>query len=147
MQIYVKYKKLTENAVMPTKGSSGAAGYDLYVDTQSDIEIQPGETIPFYTGIAVEIPYGYMGLLCSRSGISTKRGLRLPHGVAIIDQDFRGNIGVPLYNDSNEVQVVCKQERVAQICFIPVADAHMYPTEGELSWTERGAGGFGSTGR
>ena len=145
--IYVKYKKLTDTALMPTKGSSGSAGYDLYADTQEDIEIQPGEMIPFYTGIAMEIPFGYAGFIYSRSGIATNRGLRLPHCVGVIDSDYRGNIGVPLINDSDRVQVVQKQERIAQIVFAPVADAQLYRIDGDLSWTERGTGGFGSTGR
>lgn len=145
--IYVKCKKLTETALVPTKCSSGAAGFDLYADTQEEIEIQPGEMIPFYTGIAVEIPYGYAGFIYSRSGIATNRGLRLPHCVGVIDSDYRGNIGVPLINDSDRVQVIQKQERIAQIVFAPIADAQLYLTDGDLSWTERGAGGFGSTGR
>lgn len=145
--IYVKFKKLTDTAMMPTKGSAGAAGYDLFADTLTEIAVFPGETVPFYSGIAVEIPYGYAGFVYSRSGIATKRGLRLPHCVGVIDSDYRGNVGVPLINDSNEVQMVQPHERIAQLVIMPVADVQLYETVGDLSWTERGAAGFGSTGR
>ena len=104
--IYVKYKKLTETALTPTKGSAGAAGFDLYADTQTDIEVQPHETVPFYTGLAMEIPHGYAGFVLSRSGIATKRGLRLPHCVGLIDSDYRGEIIVALHNHSKEDHVI-----------------------------------------
>jgi dUTP pyrophosphatase len=144
--LYVNYKKLTATAKKPTKGSSGAAGFDLYADTNQDIEIQPGETIPFYTGIAFEIPTGYAGFVYSRSGIATNRRLRLPHCVGVIDADFRGNVGVPLCNDSDTPQIVKAHERIAQIIFQQVEDAILYEKE-SLTDTERGSGGFGSTGR
>ena len=145
--LYVKFKKLTETALMPTKGSAGAAGYDLYADTQTDITVYPGETVPFYTGLALEIPNGYAGFIFPRSGIATKRGLRLSNCVGVVDSDYRGNIGVPLYNDSDSPQVVERQERIAQLVIMPVTDVQLYETPGDLSWTERGEAGFGSTGR
>ena len=145
--IYVKFKKLTETALKPTKGSAGAAGFDLYADTQTDIEVQPGETVPFYTGLAMEIPHGYAGFIFPRSGIATKRGLRLPNCVGVVDCDYRGNVGIPLYNDSDQVQVVERQERIAQIVFMQVPDTLLYEVVGDLSYTQRGEAGFGSTGR
>ena len=145
--IYVKYKKLTDTAMVPTKGSDGAAGFDLYADTNTDIEVQPHETIPFYTGIAFEIPIGFAGYVYSRSGIATKRNLRLPHCVGVIDSDYRGNVGVPLINDSDEVQIIAAHERIAQIVFAPVPEVNLYEETGDLMDTARGAGGFGSTGR
>lgn len=144
--IYIKYEKLTESAMEPTRGSAGAAGYDLYADTNTDIQVMPGETVPFYTGLAIEIPYGYAGLIFPRSGIATKRGLRLPNCVGVVDSDYRGNVGVPLYNDSSEVQVVSAHERIAQIVFVPVAEVNFHLSPGGLSVTQRGKAGFGSTG-
>ena len=144
--IYVKYKKLTETAQIPTKGSAGAAGFDLYADTNIDIGVHPGETVPFYTGIALEIPSGYAGFVFSRSGIATNRGLRLPHCVGVIDSDYRGNVGVPMYNDSDDVQFVKSHERIAQLVIMPVPDVQLYETD-DLTSTERGTEGFGSTGR
>lgn len=145
--IYVNYKKLTETAMVPTRGSEWAAGFDLYADTETDIEIQPHETMPFYTGLAFEIPIGFAGYVFSRSGIATKRNLRLPHCVGVIDSDYRGNVGVPLINDSDEIQIVKAHERIAQIVFMPVPEANLYEITGELKTTARGKGGFGSTGR
>lgn len=145
--IYVKFKKLTKTALMPTKGSAGAVGYDLYADISVGIAVQPGETVPFYSGIAIEIPAGYGGFIFSRSGISTKRGLRVANGVGVVDPDYRGNVGIPIHNDSDEIQVVEPGERIAQIVFMPVADVQLYETPGDLSWTQRGEAGFGSTGK
>lgn len=144
--IYVKVKKLTDTAKMPTKGSSRAAGYDLYADTVVDIAVFPGETVPFYTGLAMEIPDGYFGAIYPRSGLATKKGLRLPHCVGVIDSDYRGNIGVPLFNDSNDPVLVKAHERVAQIVFQKCDDVILHEAE-ELSETDRGEGGFGSSGR
>lgn len=144
--IYVRFKKLTKTAQIPTKGTAGAAGYDLYVDTETETTIHPGETVDFNTGIAVEIPAGYVGLVFSRSGIATKRNLRLPHCVGVIDSDYRGAVHVPLHNDCNPVQVVKPHERVAQIVVMPAPEMQLYEVDA-LTVTERGKNGFGSTGR
>lgn len=144
--IYVRFKKLTGTAIEPTKGSTFAAGYDLYVDSDVDIEIQPGEVMPFYTGIAMEIPDGYFGQIHSRSGLSTNNGLVIANGVAVVDSDYRGNVGVPIRNVSDHPVVVKAHERVAQIIFQPCPSAVMYETD-ELTQTERGSRGFGSSGR
>ena len=130
----------------PTRGSEGAAGYDLYVDTTQEIEIQPGEVVPFYSGLAMEIPSGFYGAIVPRSGLATKLGLRLPHCIGVIDSDYRGNIGLPLRNDSDEPVTVKAHERVAQIIFQRYEEAMWYECEA-LSETDRGESGFGSTGR
>lgn len=144
--IYVRYKKLTDTAIAPVKGSTFAAGYDLFADTTQDIEVQPGEVIPFYTGLAMEIPDGWFGAIYPRSGLATKFGLRLPECVGVIDADYRGNIVVPLRNDSNRPVTVVAHERVAQIVFQKCPEVTLYEAD-MLTKTDRGAGGFGSTGR
>ncbi len=144
--IYVRIKRLTDTAIIPTKGSAFAAGYDLYVDTTEDITVYPGEVVPFYTGLAMEIPDGYFGAIYSRSGIATKFGMRLPHCVGILDSDYRGNVGIPLRNDSDSPVTVKAHERVAQIVFQRCEAVGLYEAD-ELTKTERGAGGFGSSGR
>ena len=144
--IYVRFKKLTETATEPTKGSAFAAGYDLYADTNTDVWVEPGETVYFYTGIAFEIPDGYFGAVYSRSGLGIKHNMRMPNCVGIIDADYRGNVMVPLINDGKEPFKVLAHERVAQIVFQKCPYTKLDETE-ELSKTDRGANGFGSSGR
>lgn len=144
--IYVRFRKLTPTAMTPTRGSAFAAGYDLYVDTDREVVVEPGETVPFYTGLAVEIPDGYCGKIYSRSGLSTRYGLRLANGVGVVDSDYRGNVGVPLHNDGDKPVTVVPHERVAQLVIERCPDVVFYETE-ELTNTERGDGGFGSSGR
>lgn len=144
--IYVRFRKLTSTAMTPTRGSAFAAGYDLYVDTDREVVVEPGETVPFYTGLAVEIPDGYCGKIYSRSGLSTRYGLRLANGVGVVDSDYRGNVGVPLHNDGDKPVTVVPHERVAQLVIERCPDVVFYETE-ELTKTERGDGGFGSSGR
>lgn len=144
--IYVRFRKLTPTAMTPTRGSAFAAGYDLYVDTDREVVVEPGETVPFYTGLAVEIPDGYCGKIYSRSGLSTRYGLRLANGVGVVDSDYRGNVGVPLHNDGDKPVTVVPHERVAQLVIERCPDVVFYETE-ELTKTERGDGGFGSSGR
>lgn len=144
--IYVRFRKLTPTAMTPTRGSAFAAGYDLYVDTDREGVVEPGETVPFYTGLAVEIPDGYCGKIYSRSGLSTRYGLRLANGVGVVDSDYRGNVGVPLHNDGDKPVTVVPHERVAQLVIERCPDVVFYETE-ELTKTERGDGGFGSSGR
>lgn len=141
----VKIKKLSENATIPTRGSIKSAGYDLYVATTEEKVIEPHTTRMFNTDLAIEFPEGYFGAVFPRSGISTKRGLRLANCVAVIDEDFRGNIGIPIHNDNDELRTIDPKERLAQIVFLPYKDVEFVEVE-ELSETERGDNGFGSTG-
>ena len=144
--IRVKFVRLTDTAKIPTKGSKFAAGFDLYVDTEKDVRIEPGETYKFTTGIAMEIPDCYVGLIYSRSGLSSKQGLRLANCVGVIDSDYRGEIGLPIHNDSDEIQLIRAHERVAQLILHPVCEIDFIQKD-NLSETDRGTGGFGSTGR
>ena len=143
----VKFKKLDESAIVPTYGSSSAAGADLYVcTTQNKIVFLPGETKLIHTGIALEIPEGLVGLIYARSGIATKRGLAPANKVGVIDSDYRGEIKVVLLNHSKEAQILQPGERVAQFVITPVLQP-VYEEVEELTDTGRGAGGFGSTGK
>ena len=144
--VYVKFKRLTDTAKIPTKGTRFSAGFDLYADVDGKITLFPGECMQIYSGIAVEIPDGYVGLVFSRSGISTRQGLCLANGVGVIDSDYRGNVGIPIRNHSSETQVIIPHERIAQMIILKIPDIFLYETA-ELSETDRGAGGFGSTGR
>lgn len=140
-----KFKKLSDLATAPTKGSKDAAGYDLYAATDKEIEVAPHQTVKIPTDIAIEGQTGIFGGVFPRSGLSTKKGLRLANCVAVIDADFRGGIMVPIYNDSDSVQVIQPKERIAQLVFLPYFSCTLEEVD-ELDSTERGEGGFGSTG-
>lgn len=146
MNFKMKIKKLNERATIPTYGTDFAAGADLYSCEEGEITVAPGETRFVHTGIALEIPQGYVGLVYARSGLSTKRGLAPANKVGVIDCDYRGEIMVALYNQSSAVQTLAVGERVAQIVFTKY-DTAEFEVVDELDSTERGAGGFGSTGR
>ena len=141
----VKIKKLNPNAHIPTKGSDKAAGYDLYACIEEAIEIQPQKMAKIGTGIAITPPEGYFGAIFARSGLSTKRGLRPANCVGACDEDYTGEYIVVLYNDSNLVQTIEPGERIAQLVFLPYISVNMIEVD-ELEETERGDGGFGSTG-
>ena len=145
-EMRVRIKKLTPTAKMPTRMSEDAAGYDLYVDSEEHVMIRPGQIVPLKTGIAMEIPKGYFGAIYARSGLATRQGLRPPNCVGVIDSDYRGNIGVGLINDTDVPQIIQPYERVAQIVIQPFVSVEFVEVD-ELSETERGNGGFGSTGR
>lgn len=145
MNFKMKIKKLNERAVIPTYGTEFAAGADLYSCEEKEIKIVAGETRIIHTGIAMEIPQGYVGLIYARSGLSTKRGLAPANKVGVIDADYRGEIMVALYNQSGTEQTVGIGERVAQIVFTRY-DMAEFEVVDELDSTERGEGGFGSTG-
>lgn len=132
---------------MPTKATQGSAGFDLYVDLGEKpfIRIKPGESQRLSTGIALAIPEGYFGAIFARSGLATNQGLRPPNCVGVIDSDYRGEVGVGLCNDSGEVRVIENGQRVAQLVVIPCPDVEIEEVV-ELPETDRGAGGFGSTG-
>ena len=146
MNFKMKIKKLNERATVPTYGTDFAAGADLYSCEEGEITIAPGETRFVHTGIALEIPQGYVGLVYARSGLSTKRGLAPANKVGVIDCDYRGEIMVALYNHSSVAQTLAVGKRVAQIVFTKY-DTAEFEVVDELDSTERGAGGFGSTGR
>jgi dUTP pyrophosphatase len=141
----IKVKKLNENAVMPSYATEFSAGADLYALTDVDIKIEVGETKLIHTGISMAIPENCVGLIYARSGLATKRGLAPKNKVGVIDSDYRGEIMVALFNQSNEVQVINNGERIAQIVITPYIKGEFSESD-ELEETARGAGGFGSTG-
>ena len=141
----IAVKKLNENAVLPTYGSDFSAGADLYAVTDEVIEFLPNQTKLVGTGLAMEIPEGYAGLIYARSGLASKRGLAPANKVGVVDADYRGEIMVALHNHSDKIQRIEPQERIAQLVVTPFLKAEFYETE-TLSDTTRGAGGFGSTG-
>ena len=140
----VRVKKLRENAVLPTYGSDYAAGADLYACNA--VTVEPGATEFVQTGLALEVPAGYAGLVYARSGLACKKGLAPANKVGVIDADYRGEIMVALYNHSSQAVEIEPGERVAQLVITPYLTAVFEETE-ELSDTVRGEGGFGSTGR
>ena len=145
----INIKKTDENAKIPTYGSEFAAGADLYAvihNEENRVEILPGETAFIDTGIVMEIPNGYVGLVYARSGLSCKQGLAPANKVGVIDSDYRGNIMVALYNQSNGVRIVSEGDRIAQIIIQPV-EQFEFKVKGKLSDTTRGNGGFGSSGK
>ncbi len=141
----IKIKKLSENALIPTYATEYSAGADLYNLKGNDVTIQPGETLLIKTGISIEIPEGYCGLVFARSGLASKRGLAPANKVGVIDADYRGEIMVALHNHSAVPQSVEGGERIAQLAIVPFLKAEFEERE-ELSATVRGIGGFGSTG-
>ena len=130
---------------MPTYGSEFSAGADLYAVLDDEIVIKPGETVLVRTGIAMEIPIGYAGLIYARSGLATKMGLAPANKVGVIDADYRGEIMVSLYNQSSSNRTISNGERIAQLVITPFYKAS-FEEVSTLSETVRGAGGFGSTG-
>ena len=142
----ISVKKLNEKAILPTYGSEFSAGADLYALCEEDILFLPGETKFVHTGLAMEIPEGYAGLIYARSGLASKRGLAPANKVGVVDADYRGEVMVALHNHSNVVQSVEPMERIAQLVVAPFLHAEFVECE-ELSQTVRGEGGFGSTGK
>lgn len=142
----VAVKKLKEGAILPTYGSACAAGADLYACLDGVLTVLPGQTVKVPTGIAIELPEYTVGLIYARSGMATKRGLAPANKVGVIDSDYRGEILVALYNQSGSEQTVEPGERIAQLVVTPYVPA-IFEEREELSETERGEGGFGSTGK
>jgi len=143
MDIY--FKKLNDLAKIPTRGSKYSAGYDLYAATDSTVYIPPHSTVKIGTGLAMDIPHGYFGAIFARSGIATKRGLRPANCTGICDEDYKGEYIVALHNDSNETMTIEAGERIAQLIILPYQDLDFIEVD-ELHKTDRGMGGFGSTG-
>lgn len=142
----VNIKKLNENAKIPTYGTDYAAGADLYACSDEKISFEPGETKLIKTGIALEVPQGYAGLIYARSGLASKRGLAPANKVGVVDSDYRGEVMVALHNHTNEVKEIEPYERIAQLVIAPYLKAEFNEVD-ELDETVRGEGGFGSTGK
>lgn len=142
----IAVRKLRANAQLPAYGSKGAAGADLYACLEEAVTIAPGETAFIPTGLAMEIPFGYVGLIYARSGMACKRGLAPANKVGVIDSDYRGEFLVALHNHGSRPQTVDCGERIAQLVITPVL-MPAYEEVSELSDTQRGEGGFGSTGK
>lgn len=142
----IRVKKLHENAILPTYGSTEAAGADLYACLEGEITVKPGETAWIPTGLAMEIPKGCAGLVYARSGLACKKGLAPANKVGVIDSDYRGPVTVVLHNHGTQEQTIAHGERIAQMVITPVLTP-AYELSDELSNTGRGQGGFGSTGK
>lgn len=146
MQYNVRIKKLRENAIVPTYGTEFAAGADLYAAIDEAVTIEPGETKMIPTGLAFEIPEGYAGFVYARSGLASKRGLAPANKVGVIDSDYRGEVMTALHNHGKVSQTIEAGERIAQMVIAPYITANFILSD-SLDDTERGEGGFGSTGR
>lgn len=142
----INIKKLYEDSIIPTRGTEESAGCDLYAHLDVERkEIAPGETYMVGTGIAVEIPKGYYAAIFARSGIAAKRNLRPANCVGVIDSDYRGEFKVPIFNDSDKVQVLENKERIAQMVIMPYLNITFNEVE-NLSKSSCEHVGFGSTG-
>ncbi|MBR5451480.1 MAG: dUTP diphosphatase [Clostridia bacterium] len=142
----VNVMKLKKDAILPTRGSASAAGYDLYAcPDEEETVIKSGQTVKVGTGLAFQIPEGYFGAIFARSGLAVK-GLRPANCVGVADSDYRGEYIVALHNDSDADMVVAKGDRIAQLVVMPYLPVEFDEVK-DLEKTERGAGGFGSTGK
>ena len=139
-------KKLRENAKMPARGSAFAAGYDLFACLEEEVVIPPHATVKIGTGLSAAIPDGWFGAVFARSGLAAKEGLRPANCVGVCDSDYRGEYIVAMHNDTDTPRTIVPGERIAQLVILPFAEAEFEFAEA-LPETERGAGGFGSTGQ
>ena len=144
--VNVRFRRVSPLAHVPTRGSEKAAGYDLYAALGEPVTIAPHETVKIDTGLQFEIPDGYFAAIYARSGIASKEGLRPANCTGVCDSDYRGNYIVALHNDSETTRTVEPGERIAQMIVIPYLSVR-FEEAGSLTDTERGDGGFGSTGR
>lgn len=142
----IKVKKLKDNAKIPTRGSRYAAGYDLYACIDEEVMILPHTTEKIGTGLSIAVPEGYFGAIFARSGLAAKEGVRPANCVGVADSDYRGEYIVALHNDTDEPRKITPEERIAQLVVMPFLDAE-FEEVSELSETQRGSGGFGSTGK
>ena len=142
----IRVKKLHPQAILPTYGSAEAAGADLYAFLETDVTISPGQTVLIPTGLAIELPKGYAGLIYARSGLGVKRGLAPANKVGVIDSDYRGEFMVALHNHGAVPQTIRHGDRIAQLLITPVITPG-FTEVSTLSDTDRGIGGFGSTGK
>ena len=146
----LKFKRLTDTMTIPTKAHPTDACFDIYADALSfrsdgEIWIAPHETVLIPTGFATNIPHGYWGAIFARSGLASKQGLRPANCVAVIDEPYTGEWKVPLHNDTNEPKLIKHGDRIAQFTLLPYYDIQLTEVN-ELDTTDRGSGGFGSTG-
>lgn len=142
----IRIKKLHPNAILPTYGTDEAAGADLYACLDEPVTVEPGKTAWIPVGFAMEVPRGCAGLVYARSGLACKKGLAPANKVGVIDSDYRGPVTVVLYNHGEEPQTISHGERIAQMVITPVLTP-AYVEADDLSDTDRGQRGFGSTGR
>lgn len=140
----IKIKKLDDGIPMPKYAKNGDAGFDLR--STKDVQIAPQGTVMVGTGIAVEIPSGYVGLCFPRSGMASKLGVNLANNVGVVDSGYRGEVKLPLYNAGHDVAEVFRGDRCAQMVVLPYAACELLEVD-ELTETERGGTGFGSSGR
>ena len=144
--VKVRFRRVSDLAHIPTRGSEKAAGYDLYACSGNGItKIAPHTTAMIGTGLAAAVPEGYFGGLFARSGLAAKQGLRPANCVGVLDSDYRGEITIALHNDTDEERFVEDGERIAQLVIMPYLAVSFSQVE-ELDETERGEGGFGSSG-
>ena len=141
----IRVKKLHPTAILPTYGSAEAAGADLYACLDEAVTVAPGASVWIPTGVAMEVPVGCAGLIYARSGMACKRGLAPANKVGVVDSDYRGQVVVVLHNHGSETQTVTHGERIAQMVITPVI-TWPYAEVEDLTDSDRGAGGFGSTG-
>lgn len=141
----INIKRLTLTAKTPTRGSSSAAGYDLYADSETPIDIAPHSTVKIKSGWAFELPNNTFAAIFARSGLAAKKGLRPANCVGVCDSDYRGEYIVALHNDTDEMMTIEPYERIAQVILLPYIPMEFNEVE-ELTDTDRGARGFGSTG-
>ena len=142
----IKFKRLNENAIIPTRGSKFAAGYDLYACIDRSVDIAPHATAKIPTGLAIQPPHNCFGAIFARSGLATKEGLRPANCTGVCDEDYTGEYIVALHNDSDEWRTVEPDDRIAQLVFMPYIPICFTEVD-SLDNTERGECGFGSTGK
>lgn len=144
--VTIKVKKLDPRAILPSRGSPFSAGADLRACMDAPVTVEPGQTVFFHTGLTAEIPEGYAGFVFARSGLASKSGLAPANKVGVVDSDYRGEYMVALMNHSHSPVTVNPGDRIAQLVVCPVMFTEFVEAE-ELSETQRGSGGFGSTGK
>ena len=146
MNTTVKFVKLRDGAIAPSHGSSLSAGFDLHACLSELEEIKPHETVKIGTGLAIQPPTGYFGAIFARSGLATKNGLRPANCVGVCDEDYTGEYIVAIHNDTDDNQIIKNGDRIAQLVFLPYLNVEFNEVD-SLDETDRGSGGFGSTGR
>jgi len=141
----IKIVRIAKDLPMPKKQTVGSAGFDLYANVDEQIVIMPGETKLIGTGIKIQLPRQHMLTVCPRSGLALVNGIGVANAPGIVDEDFRGEVGVILINNGRNIFLVNRGDRVAQAVVQRLPEINIVEVE-ELSETDRGEGGFGSTG-